>query len=68
MATDLHAAIDNVYRSDWSRIVATLIRVTGDFDVAEEAVQDAFAAGDEPNGRAGGFRITAGLDQGNRAA
>lgn len=44
MAQDFHAAIDAVYRSDWSRIVATLIRLTGDFDVAEEAVQEAFAA------------------------
>src|SRR5262245_57262862 len=44
MATDFHATIDAVYRSDWSRIVATLIRLTGDFDVAEEAVQEAFAA------------------------
>jgi RNA polymerase sigma-70 factor (ECF subfamily) len=38
------AAVDAVYRSDWGRIVATLIRLVGDFDLAEEAVQDAFAA------------------------
>src|SRR5262245_16833894 len=44
MITDVHAAIDDAYRSDWGRIVATLIRLTGDFDVAEEAVQEAFAA------------------------
>src|SRR5262245_29114416 len=44
MATDFHATIDAVYRSDWGRTVATLIRLTGDFDVAEEAVQEAFAA------------------------
>jgi RNA polymerase sigma-70 factor (ECF subfamily) len=31
-----------VYRSDWGRIVATLIRLVGGFEVAEEAVQDAF--------------------------
>ncbi len=36
-------AIDTVYRSDWGRIVATLIRLIGDFDVAEEAAQEAFA-------------------------
>ena len=30
--------------SDWGRIVATLIRLFGDFDVAEEAAQEAFAA------------------------
>ncbi len=36
-------AIEAVYRSDWSRIVAALIRLTGDFDEAEEAAQEAFA-------------------------
>jgi RNA polymerase sigma-70 factor, ECF subfamily len=44
MLTDANAAIDTVYRSDWGRIVATLIRLFGDFDVAEEAAQEAFAA------------------------
>ena len=39
-----HAVVDEVYRSDWGRIVATLIRVTGDFDLAEEAAQEAFTA------------------------
>src|ERR1700686_1126933 len=38
------AAIDEVYRSDWGRIVSTLIRLVGDFDIAEEAAQEAFAA------------------------
>jgi RNA polymerase sigma-70 factor (ECF subfamily) len=36
--------IDTVYRSDWGRIVASLIRQTGDFELAEEAAQEAFAA------------------------
>jgi RNA polymerase sigma-70 factor (ECF subfamily) len=44
MLTNTHAAVDSVYRSDWGRIVATLIRLTGDFDVAEEAAQEAFTA------------------------
>src|SRR5262245_13270437 len=44
MATNVDTALDAVYRSDWGRIVATLIRVVGDFDVAEEAAQEAFAA------------------------
>jgi RNA polymerase sigma-70 factor (ECF subfamily) len=44
MPPDANAAIDAVYRSDWGRIVATLIRLVGDFDVAEEAAQEAFAA------------------------
>src|SRR3989454_3395500 len=38
------AAVDAVYRSDWGRIVATLIRLVRDFDLAEEAAQEAFTA------------------------
>lgn len=34
--------VDRLFREEWGRAVATLIRQTGDFDVAEEAVQDAF--------------------------
>ncbi len=37
-------AVDEVYRSDWGRIVATLIRQFGDFELAEDAAQDAFTA------------------------
>ena len=44
MLFDVSVAIDKVYRSDWSRIVATLIRLVGDFDLAEEVAQEAFAA------------------------
>lgn len=44
MISPANAAVDAVYRTDWGRIVATLIRSFGDFDVAEEAAQDAFAA------------------------
>src|SRR5438876_611213 len=44
MPPDANAAVDAVYRSDWGRIIATLIRLVGDFDVAEEAAQEAFAA------------------------
>jgi RNA polymerase sigma-70 factor, ECF subfamily len=44
MLPDTNAAVDAVYRSDWGRIVATLIRQVGDFDLAEEATQEAFAA------------------------
>jgi RNA polymerase sigma-70 factor (ECF subfamily) len=39
-----NAAVDAVYRTDWGRIVATLIRQVGDFDLAEEAAQEAFAS------------------------
>ena len=39
------AAIEAVFRAERARVLATTIRVThGDFDLAEEAVQDAFAA------------------------
>src|SRR5439155_93178 len=44
MRPDANAAVDAVYRSNWGRIVATLIRLVRDFDVAEEAAQEAFAA------------------------
>jgi RNA polymerase sigma-70 factor (ECF subfamily) len=44
MLHDASSALDAVYRSDWGRIVAALIRLFGDFDAAEEAAQEAFAA------------------------
>ena len=37
-------AVAEVYRSDWGRIVATLIRQASDFELAEEVAQEAFAA------------------------
>src|SRR5256885_2255124 len=37
-------AVETLYRNDWGRIVAALIRLVGDFEVAEEAAQEAFAA------------------------
>src|SRR5688500_9216725 len=36
--------VDAVYRADSRRVLATLIRLLGDFDLAEEAMHDAFAA------------------------
>src|SRR5271170_3561645 len=44
MAQDVTSALEEVYRSDWGRIVAALIGRFGDFDAAEEAAQEAFAA------------------------
>jgi RNA polymerase sigma-70 factor (ECF subfamily) len=38
------AGIDAVYRTESRRVLATLIRLLGDFDLAEEALHDAFAA------------------------
>jgi RNA polymerase sigma-70 factor (ECF subfamily) len=36
------AIVEEVFREEWGRAVAILIRVLGDFDLAEDAVQDAF--------------------------
>ena len=44
MAVDSGAVIEALYRSDWGLIQATLIRLVRDFDLAEEAAQEAFAA------------------------
>jgi RNA polymerase sigma-70 factor, ECF subfamily len=44
MLSNANAAVDAVYHSYWGRIVATLIRHFGDFDIAEEAAQEAFSA------------------------
>lgn len=45
--------VDAIYRSDSRRVLATLIRLLGDFDLAEEALQDAFTAAVERWPRAG---------------
>jgi RNA polymerase sigma-70 factor, ECF subfamily len=37
------AAITDAFREEWGRVVATLIGLTGDWDLAEECAQDAFA-------------------------
>jgi RNA polymerase sigma-70 factor, ECF subfamily len=37
------AAIERLYRADYGRILAALIHLVGDFDLAEDAVQEAFA-------------------------
>ena len=43
-AEAVRAMVDSIYRSDSRRVLATLIRLLGDFDLAEEALHDAFAA------------------------
>ncbi|HUG00370.1 MAG TPA: RNA polymerase sigma factor [Longimicrobiales bacterium] len=40
----VHDAVDEVYRAESRRVLATLIRLLGDFDLAEEALHDAFEA------------------------
>jgi RNA polymerase sigma-70 factor (ECF subfamily) len=37
-------AVEQVYKADWGRIVAALISMVGDFDLAEESAQEAFSA------------------------
>jgi RNA polymerase sigma-70 factor (ECF subfamily) len=41
---DVRSAVDTAYRDEWGQVVATLIGVTGDWDLAEDCAQDAFAA------------------------
>ena len=43
MTQDVETAVADAFRDEWGRIVATLIRVTNDWDLAEECAQDAFA-------------------------
>ena len=44
MSSAAATAVETVYRAEWGRILATLIRLIGDFDLAEECAQEAFAA------------------------
>ena len=44
---EVHERVDAIYRSDSRRVLATLIRLLGDFDLAEEALHDAFTAAAE---------------------
>jgi len=39
----LSRRLEQVFRDEWGRVLATLIGFLGDFDIAEEATQDAFA-------------------------
>ena len=41
----MEAAVADAFREEWGRVVATLIRLTGDWDLAEECTQEAFAPG-----------------------
>jgi len=40
----VHAAVERIYREESRRVLATLIRLVGDFERAEEALHDAFVA------------------------
>jgi len=41
---DVRAAVEAAYREEWGQVVATLIGLTGDWDLAEDCTQEAFAA------------------------
>ena len=43
-AARARAAIDSIFRTESRRVFATLVRLLGDFDLAEDSLQDAFAA------------------------
>jgi RNA polymerase sigma-70 factor, ECF subfamily len=75
--TPAQAAVAEAFRSEWGRVVAYLIGVTGDWDLAEECAQDAFTKALErwprdgiPSSPAGWLKTTArnrALDQLRRA-
>lgn len=44
MKPNIREVVDAVYRTESRRVLATLIRLLGDFELAEEALHDAFAA------------------------
>jgi RNA polymerase sigma-70 factor (ECF subfamily) len=41
---EVRAAVEAAYREEWGQVVATMIRLTGDWDLAEDCTQEAFAA------------------------
>ena len=43
MTDDVSAAVAGAFTDEWGKVVATLIGMTGDWDLAEECAQDAFA-------------------------
>ena len=43
MTDDVSAAVADAFTDEWGKVVATLIGMTGDWDLAEECAQDAFA-------------------------
>src|SRR5689334_25076680 len=44
IAEHVRESLDSVYQAESRRVLATLIRLLGDFDLAEDALHDAFAA------------------------
>ena len=64
MSVEVDAVVADTFRQEWGRVVATLIRTTGDWDLAEECAQEAFALalarwpGDGIPRRPGGWIVT----------
>jgi len=44
VTAEIEAAVADAFQAEWGRVVATLVRLTGDWDLAEECAQDAFAS------------------------
>ncbi|HET6212594.1 MAG TPA: RNA polymerase sigma factor [Micromonosporaceae bacterium] len=65
MSAEVDAIVVETFRQEWGRVVATLIGMTGDWDLAEECAQDAFAQavarwpGDGVPRRPGAWIVTA---------
>ena len=53
MLTQAKETLDRVYREEYGRIIATLIRLSGSFDLAEESLQEAFVSAADAWGREG---------------
>jgi RNA polymerase sigma-70 factor, ECF subfamily len=53
IAYPIHKQVDDLYRSESRRVFATLVRLLGDFDRAEEALHEAFAVAIEQWSRDG---------------
>src|SRR4030081_732810 len=53
VAAHVRDKVDAIYRSESRRVLATLIRLLGDFDLAEEGLHDAFVAAVEQWGEKG---------------
>jgi RNA polymerase sigma-70 factor (ECF subfamily) len=51
--TDLHARVEEIYQAESRRVFASLVRLVRDFDLAEDALHEAFAAAVESWGREG---------------
>ena len=43
MTAEVEAAVADAFHAEWGKVVATVVRLTGDWDLAEECAQDAFA-------------------------